>query len=111
MAWSGLAIPMARLGRQTPNGCHSAMGAILLTVLTALLGFGLGKGVPRLVQRSGSLARRSRLSQLAFGSLLLLPWLVGIALLLVLPLRPALLLLPAIGYGVGMWQGRRKLGL
>jgi hypothetical protein len=86
------------------------MGAILLTALTALLGFGLGKGVPRLVQRSGSLARRSRLSQLAFGSLLLLPWLVGIALLLVLPLRPALLL-PAIGYGVGMWQGRRKLGL
>ncbi len=29
-------------------GCLSAMGAILLTVLTVFLGFGLGKGVPRL---------------------------------------------------------------
>jgi uncharacterized protein (TIGR02117 family) len=36
------------------------MGAILLTVLTVLLGFGLGKGVPRLVQGSGSLARRTQ---------------------------------------------------
>jgi hypothetical protein len=86
------------------------MGAILLTVLTALLGFGLGKGVPRLVQRSGSLARRSRGTQLAYGTLLLLPWLVGIALVVQLPLRPYLLL-PAIGYAVGMWQGRRKAGL
>ena len=56
------------------------MGAILLTVLTVLLGFGLGKGVPQLVQRSGTLARRSRGTQLAYGTLLLLPWLVGIAL-------------------------------
>ena len=119
MAWCGLqsfaassappALPCPR-GRQTPNVCHPVMGAILLTVLTALLGFGLGKGVPLLVQRSGSLARRSRPSQLAFGSLLLLPWLAGIVLLLLLPVHPGLLL-PAIGYGVGMWQGRRKLGL
>ncbi len=86
------------------------MGTILLTVLTALLGFWLGRGVPRLVQRSGSLARRSRSSQLLFGSLLLLPWLLGIALVVLLPLRPALLL-PAIGYAAGMWQGRRRLGL
>lgn len=86
------------------------MGVILLTVLTVLLGFGLGKGVPRLVQRSGSLARRSRSSQLVFAVLLLLPWLVGIALLVQLPLRPYLLL-PAIGYAAGMWQGRRKAGL
>ncbi|MCP9800120.1 hypothetical protein [Synechococcus sp. RedBA-s] len=86
------------------------MGVILLTVLTVLLGYGLGKSVPRLVQRSGQLARRSRASQLAFSGLLLLPWLVGIALVLQLPLRPSLLL-PAIGYAAGMWQGRRKLGL
>ena len=66
--------------QQTPIGCLSAMGAILLTVLTVVLGYGLGKGVPRLVQRSGSLARRSRGTQLAGGILLLLPWLVGIAL-------------------------------
>ena len=51
------------------------MGAILLTVVTVLLGYGLGKGVPRLVQGSGRLARRFRFSQLAFGCLLLLPWL------------------------------------
>lgn len=86
------------------------MGAILLTVLTVLLGFGLGKGVPRLVQGSGRLARRSRFTQLAFGSLLLLPWLVGIALVVQIPLRPVLLL-PAIGYAVGMGLGRRKVGL
>jgi hypothetical protein len=83
------------------------MGAILLTVL---LGFGLGKGVPRLVQRSGSLARRSQFTQLVGASVLLLPWLVGIALVVQLPLRPELLL-PAIGYAAGMWQGRRKGGL
>jgi hypothetical protein len=47
------------------------MGMILLTVL---LGYGLGKSVPRLVQRSGQL---------------LLPWLEGIALVLQLPLRPS----------------------
>ncbi len=86
------------------------MGAILLTVLTVLLGFGLGKGVPQLVQRSGSLARRSRATQLAYGTLLLLPWLVGIVLLVQLPLHPHLLL-PAIGYAAGMWRGRRKAGL
>ncbi|WP_216900555.1 hypothetical protein [Synechococcus sp. CCY 9618] len=86
------------------------MGAILLTVLTVLLGYGLGKGVPRLVQGSGRLARRSRFTQLAFGVLLLLPWLVGIALVVQLPLRPVLLL-PAIGYAADMALGRRKLGL
>jgi hypothetical protein len=86
------------------------MGVILLTVLTVLLGYGLGKSVPRLVQSSGTLARRSRSTQLAFGGLLLLPWLVGIALVLLLPLKPYLLL-PAIGYAAGMWRGRRKAGL
>jgi protein-S-isoprenylcysteine O-methyltransferase Ste14 len=86
------------------------MGAILLTVLTALLGFWLGRGVPRLVQRSGSLARRNQASQLAFASVLLLPWLLGIALVVLIPLRPQLLL-PAIGYAVGMWRGRRRAGL
>jgi hypothetical protein len=86
------------------------MGMILLTVLTVLLGFGLGRGVPRLVQRSGSLARRSQGTQLAFGSVLLLPWLVGIFLVVQLPFRPQLLL-PAIGYAVGMWRGRRQAGL
>ncbi len=86
------------------------MAVILLTVLTVLLGYGLGKGVPRLVQRSGSLARRSKSSQLAYGTLLLLPWLVGIALVVLLPLRPVLLL-PAIGYALGMWRGRGKAGL
>ena len=45
------------------------MGAILLTVPTVVLGYGLGKEVPRLVQRSGSLAHRSRGTQLAYGTL------------------------------------------
>lgn len=98
------------LRQQTLIGCIPHMGVILLTVLTVLLGYGLGKGVPRLVQRSGTLARRSRGTQLAYGSLLLLPWLVGIALVLQLPLRPDLLL-PAIGYAAGMWRGRGKAGL
>jgi hypothetical protein len=75
-----------------------------------LLGYGLGKEVTRRVQRTGSLARRSHFTQLAYGTLLLLPWLVGIALVVQLPLRPYLLL-PAIGYAAGMWQGRRKAGL
>jgi hypothetical protein len=74
---------------QTSTDCLPVMGAILLTVLTVLLGYGLGKGVPRLVQRSGSLARRSRTSQLAFASLLL----------------------PAIGYAAEMSRGRQKAGL
>lgn len=95
---------------QNPGACLPAMGAILLTVVTVLLGYGLGKGVPRLVQGSGRLARRSRLSQLAFGCLLLVPWLVGIVLLVQIPLNPALLL-PAIGYAAGMVWGRRKVGL
>jgi len=86
------------------------MGAILLTVLTVLLGFGLGKGLPQLVQRSGTLARRSKGTQLVYGSLLLLPWLVGIALVVQLPFRPQLLL-PAIGYAAGMGWGRRKVDL
>jgi hypothetical protein len=103
-------LPPELLRRQTSSDCLPTMGAILLTVLTVLLGYGLGKGVPRLVQRSGSLARRSRASQLAFASLLLLPWLIGIALVVQLPLRPDLLL-PAIGYAVGMWRGRQKAGL
>lgn len=86
------------------------MGAILLTVITVLLGFGLGKGVPQMVPRSGSLALRSHFIQLIYASVLLLPWLVGIALVVQLPLRPVLLL-PAIGYAAGMWLGRRKVGL
>jgi len=51
--------------QETPIGCLPAMGMILLTVLTVLQGFGLGKGVPRLVQRSGSLARCSQGTQLS----------------------------------------------
>ena len=54
--------------QQTPIVCLPSIGAILLTVF---LGYGLGKGVPRLVQRSGSLARRSRGTQLAYGIQLL----------------------------------------
>jgi hypothetical protein len=88
----------------------SSIGTILLSVLTALVGFGLGRGVPRLVQRSGRLARRNRGSQLVFGGLLLLPWLVGIVLLAMLPLGPHLLL-PAIDYAIGMGQERRTMGL
>jgi hypothetical protein len=65
------------------------LGAILLTVLTVLLGYGLGKGVPRLVLRSVSLARRFLGSQLAFTSLLL----------------------PAIGCELGMVRSRQKAGL
>ncbi|MFY8149206.1 MAG: hypothetical protein ACOVNL_08315 [Prochlorococcaceae cyanobacterium] len=86
------------------------MGPILLAVLTALLGYGLGKGVPQLVRNSGALARRSRTHQLAFGSLLLVPWLVGLLLLLQVLPNPWLLL-PAIGYAAGMAWGRRKASL
>jgi hypothetical protein len=39
-----------------------------------------------------------------------MPWLVGIALEMQLPLRPYLLL-PAIGYAAGMGWGRRQAGL
>lgn len=44
------------LRQQTPIGCLSAMGAVLLTVLTVFLGYGLGKGV---LSRVKSLVRRS----------------------------------------------------
>ena len=54
------------------------------------------------MQRSGSLARRNQATQLAYGTLLLLPWLVGIFLVVQLP---------AIGYAAGMGWGRRKAGL
>ena len=42
--------------QQTPIGCLSAMGAILLIVLTVFLGYGLGK---RVLSRVKSLVRRS----------------------------------------------------
>ena len=86
------------------------MGTLLLTALSALLGYGLGKGVPQLVQRSGSLARRSQTSELAFAGLLLTPWIVG-ALGVLLVLSRPWLLVPLVGYGLGMAWGRRRIGL
>jgi hypothetical protein len=86
------------------------MGTLLLTALSALLGYGLGTGVPQLVQRSGALARRSQSSQLAFAMLLLSPWIVGAVGVLLLFSKPWLLV-PLVGYGVGMAWGRRRVGL
>ncbi len=86
------------------------MGTLLLTALSALLGYGLGKGVPQLVQRSGALARRSQANQLAFAGLLLTPWIVGVLGVVLLISKPWLLL-PLVGYGAGMVWGRRRIGL
>ncbi|MEB3258641.1 MAG: hypothetical protein VKN83_10060 [Cyanobacteriota bacterium] len=86
------------------------MGTLLLTALSALLGYGLGKGVPRLVQRSGTLARRSQATQLAFAGLLLTPWIVGAVGVVLLFSKPWLLV-PLVGYGAGMAWGRRGIGL
>jgi hypothetical protein len=66
--------------------------------------------VPQLVQRSGALARRSQSSQLAFAMLLLSPWIVGAVGVLLLFSKPWLLV-PLVGYGVGMAWGRRRVGL
>lgn len=86
------------------------MGTLLLTALSAFLGYGLGAGVPQLVQRSGTLARRSKGSQLAFAGLLLTPWIVGVLGVVLLISKPWLLL-PLVGYGLGMAWGRRRIGL
>lgn len=86
------------------------MGTLLLTALAALLGYGLGQGVPRLVQRSGALARRSQTNQLAFAALLLTPWIVGAVGVLLLFSKPWLVV-PLLGYGLGMAWGRRRIGL
>lgn len=86
------------------------MGSLVLTVLAALLGYGLGKGVPQLVQKSGSLARRSRSNQLMLGVALLTPWLVG-GLGVLLVITHLGLLVPLLGYAAGMALGRRQMGL
>jgi hypothetical protein len=91
---------------------EACMGLLLLTALAGLLGYGLGQGVPRLVQRSGALARRSQTNQLWLGLVLLTPWLVGgLGLLVAISQLSLGLLLPLAGYGVGMVLGRKKLGL
>lgn len=86
------------------------MGSLLLTALTTLLGYGLGQGVPRLVQRYGALARRSQANQLALAVVLLTPWIIGLVGVLLLFSKPWLLI-PLIGYGAGMALGRRRIGL
>lgn len=86
------------------------MGTLVLTALAALLGYGLGQGVPRLMRRSGALARRSQANQLALATLLLTPWIVAAAGALLVWIKPWLLV-PLIGYGVGMAWGRRRIGL
>lgn len=86
------------------------MISVLLTVFTVLVGYGLGRGVPRLAQRSGGIVRRSRSGQLAMGLVLLIPWAVG-GLALVMVLGQPFLWLPMLGYAAGMGWGRRKLGL
>jgi hypothetical protein len=83
---------------------------VLLTALAALLGYGLGQGVPRLMGRSGALARRSRANQLVLAVALLTPWIVG-ALGVLLVLSRPWLLLPLVGYAVGMAWGRQRIGL
>jgi hypothetical protein len=91
---------------------EACMGLLLLTALAGLLGYGLGQGVPRLVQRSGALARRSQTNQLGLGLLLLTPWLVGgLGLLLAISQLSFGLLVPLAGYAVGMVLGRKKVGL
>lgn len=88
------------------------MAYLLLTLLAALLGYGLGQGVPRLVQRSASLARRSsQASQLALAVFLLTPWLLGGFGVLLLLSGRFWLLLPLLGYAAGMLWGRRRVGL
>lgn len=94
----------------TSEVCIFPMGTLLLSALAALLGYGLGQGVPRLVQRSGSLARRSQASQLAWAGLLLTPWIVGAVGVLLLFSKPWLVL-PLVSYGAGMAWGRRRIGL
>jgi hypothetical protein len=86
------------------------MGTLLLTAISALLGYGLGKGVPRLVQSSGTLARRSQATQLAFAGLLFTPWIVGAVGVVLLFSKPWLLV-PLVGYGAGLAWGRRGIGL
>ena len=88
------------------------MGVLLLTALAGLLGYGLGQGVPRLVQRSGALARRSQTNQLLLALALLTPWVVGgLGLVLAISQLSLGLLVPLAGYGVGMALGRQKVGL
>jgi len=90
----------------------TSMGFLFLTALAGLLGYGLGQGVPRLVQRSGGLARRSQTNQLLLGLALLTPWLMGgLGLLLAVSQLSLLWLVPLAGYGVGMAIGRNKVGL
>ena len=91
---------------------EACMGLLLLTALAGLLGYGLGQGVPRLVQRSGALVRRSQTNQLLLGLLLLTPWLVGgLGLLVAISQLSFGLLVPLAGYAAGMALGRQKVGL
>ncbi|MEI6031268.1 MAG: hypothetical protein WCQ20_08910 [Synechococcaceae cyanobacterium ELA739] len=87
---------------------------LLLALVSLVFGGGagwlLGRGVPRLVQRSGSLARRSPTTQLLFGLVLLVPWAIGVLALLLLLSRLDLLLL-VVGYWGGFLLARRRLGL
>jgi membrane protein YqaA with SNARE-associated domain len=90
------------------------MLSLFFAVISLALGGGagwlLGRGVPQLVQRSTSLARGNRTSQLFFAAALLVPWAVGLV-GLVLLLGRFDLLLWVLGYWGGFLAGRRKLGL
>ena len=91
---------------------EACMGLLFLTALAGLLGYGLGQAVPRLVQRSGALARRSQTNQLLLGLALLTPWLVGgLGLLVAISQLSLALLVPLAGYAAGMVLGRKKVGL
>jgi len=83
--------------------------ALVSLALGGGAGWLLGRGVPRLVQRSGSLARRNKSTQLLFGMLLLAPWVIGVLALLWLLSRFDLLVL-VLGYWGGFLLSRRRLG-
>jgi len=88
------------------------MGVLLLTALAGLLGYALGQGVPRLVQRNGALGRRSQTNQLFLALALLTPWLVGgLGLVWAISQLSLGLLVPLAGYAAGMVLGRQKVGL
>jgi len=98
-------------GQDGADACpKQPVESLFLSLLTALLGYGLGRGVPRLAQRAGGLIRRQPASQLPLALLLLTPWALALVGLLSAITSPWLLL-PLLSYAGGMLWGRRQIGL